>query len=64
MFTENGPVPEDYEPECQNCQWFVENYNKQDLYMFTSMFLGGWHINAKYGAEYREDSIYREENFV
>lgn len=38
------PIPEGWEPDCDNCRWHVANCD--DLYLFQSAFDGEWHANG------------------
>ena len=44
-------LPADFESDCLNCDWFLKHYEREDLFLFQSVFEGGWHIINRYKAE-------------
>lgn len=48
---ETRDIPDDWQPDCQNCEWFLERYERADCYLFVSIFDGGWHVLNKYGTK-------------
>lgn len=44
--TDNS-VPEDFKPDCGDCQWHLDNFPREDLYLFEGeAILSGTHINV------------------
>jgi hypothetical protein len=42
-------VPAEWTADCDNCRWFLANYARSDLYLFTSVW-GGKHVNNRHDA--------------
>ena len=47
-------VPADWEPDCENCKWFAERYEREDMYLFQSLLDRQWHVNNSYGKKMRK----------
>ena len=53
-------LPADFESDCLNCDWFLKHYEREDLFLFQSVFEGGWHIINRYKAEQKAHAFYEE----
>jgi hypothetical protein len=34
-------VPGDWTTDCRSCNWFLDHYRREDLYLFTGMYYAG-----------------------
>lgn len=55
LSSETKDMPEDFQPDCSNCAWFMERYEREDLYLFVSLFDGQYHALNRYGAKEKAD---------
>jgi hypothetical protein len=53
--SDRTPVPDDWQPECDNCRWILAHYDRDDCYLFEGeAFLSGEHVNPVVGAGWKE----------
>lgn len=49
------PVPADWTPDCENCRWFLDEYDRSDLFLFQGGLYAGWHALSEPGAQTKRD---------
>lgn len=52
--TDFDAVPDDWEPDCDNCRWMLDHYAREDLHLFNSLgeiVPPGKHVNPDPGAK-------------
>lgn len=55
--TDFDAVPDDWEPDCDNCRWILEHFAREDLYLFEAdglIFSSGQHVNPIFEASMRD----------
>lgn len=50
------PLPKNWVSDCKSCTWFLETYEREDLFLFTNLD-GEEHILNYYEAKVKEDKV-------